>query len=277
MENRKFSRGEICAAFGVPEEIVTTTDTAKYDVMQGARLNFIENRVAPLCRRLEAEEEAVVRSIDPRAVGWFDLESLPILQNARRNRLASAKTGFEMGVPFNELNRVLDLGFKPLPWGDLGWVAGNLKVAGAEGKPAGDPNAEVDANPDPELARETDRPAIGPEANERKLRRRKLSRFLFEQRGRILSRVAEVFKAGAAMVGGALSLHVSEVLPAELEAAEAERLRAWLKPWAGAESDAAEFNHDTFAALRETLTAGTAAKETSEQLIERVKEIFNHR
>ena len=56
LENRKFSRGEICAAFGVPEEIVATTDHNKYDVMQGARLNFIENRVAPLCARLEADE-----------------------------------------------------------------------------------------------------------------------------------------------------------------------------------------------------------------------------
>src|ERR1043165_3001502 len=60
LENRKFSRAEICAAFGVPEEIITTTDHAKYDIMQGARLNFIENRVAPLCARLEAEENATV-------------------------------------------------------------------------------------------------------------------------------------------------------------------------------------------------------------------------
>ena len=29
LENRKFSRSEICAAFGVLEEIVTTTDNAK--------------------------------------------------------------------------------------------------------------------------------------------------------------------------------------------------------------------------------------------------------
>jgi phage portal protein BeeE len=58
LENRKLSRAEICAAFGVPEEIVTTTDHNKYDVMQGARLNFIENRIAPLCARLEAEENA---------------------------------------------------------------------------------------------------------------------------------------------------------------------------------------------------------------------------
>ena len=130
LENRKFSRAEICAAFGVPEEIVSATDYNKYDVMQGARLNFIENRIAPLCARLEAEEEVTVTTIDPTATGWFDLDSLPIMQTARRSRLAAAKTGFDMGLPFNELNRVLDLGFAPLPWGDSGYLPANLQPLG---------------------------------------------------------------------------------------------------------------------------------------------------
>src|SRR4051812_37545156 len=130
LENRKFSRSEICAAFGVPEEIVTTTDKAKYDVMAGARLNFIENRVAPLCARLEAEEQATVKAIDPNAVGWFDADSLPIMQEARRSRLVAARTGFEMGIPLNELNRVFDLGFKSFPWGDAGYLKSNLTPAG---------------------------------------------------------------------------------------------------------------------------------------------------
>jgi phage portal protein BeeE len=129
LENRKFSRSEICAAFGVPEEIVTTTDYNKYDVMAGARLNFIENRVAPLCSRLEAGEQATMKVIDPAASGWFDLESLPIMQQARRQRLEAARAGFEMGVPFNELNRAFDLGFKPLPWGEKGYVPSKLREA----------------------------------------------------------------------------------------------------------------------------------------------------
>jgi phage portal protein BeeE len=132
LENRKFSRAEICAAFGVPEEILTATEHAKYDVMQGARQNFIENRVAPLCCRLEAAEDVVVKSLDPNAVGWFDLDSLPIMQQARRNRLMAARTGFEMGIPFNELNRVLDLGFKHLPWGDEGYVAAGMQKIGGQ-------------------------------------------------------------------------------------------------------------------------------------------------
>ena len=99
LENRNFSRGEICAAFGVPEEIITSTNNAKYDVMAGARLNFIENRVAPLCRRLEAEEDRVVKTFDRNATGWFDIEALPIMQAALQNRLKSAKLAFDSTNP----------------------------------------------------------------------------------------------------------------------------------------------------------------------------------
>jgi len=178
LANRKFSRSEICAAFGVPEEIVTTTDKAKYDVMAGARLNFIENRIIPLCARLEAEENAttipaITNSISgenslahseqeragvrasgssieiqnskfKNAIGWFDVDSLPIMQEARRHRLAAAKTGFDMGIPFNELNRVFDLGFKSLPWGNNGYLKSNLTAAGtvSESSPAA-PKSDV--------------------------------------------------------------------------------------------------------------------------------------
>jgi len=149
LANRKFSLTEICAAFGVPEEVITTTNAAKYDVMSGTRLNFIENRVVPLCRRLEAEDDITVKSIDPNADGWFDTEDHPVLAEARRNRLAAARAGFDMGVPFNELNRAFDLGFKPLPWGDRGYLpstmqpAGQLDVQTSKSRPAAAPRVDV--------------------------------------------------------------------------------------------------------------------------------------
>ncbi|HSU55849.1 MAG TPA: phage portal protein [Candidatus Dormibacteraeota bacterium] len=151
LENRKFSRAEICAAFGVPEEIVTSTDHNKYDVMQGARLNFIENRVIPLCARLEAAENAtaipaLVKSLGEgslgrssienqkskieNVIGWFDTDSLPIMQEALKSRITTAKIGFDMGIPVNELNRIFDLGFRPVPWGDTGYLPKNLVPAG---------------------------------------------------------------------------------------------------------------------------------------------------
>jgi len=106
-------------------------DVPPHDVMAGARSNFIENRVAPLCSRLEAEEDVTVKAIDRKAVGWFDIDSLPIMQLARRSRLGAAKIGFDMGIPFNELNRIFDLGFKPLPWGNDGYLPARLqKISG---------------------------------------------------------------------------------------------------------------------------------------------------
>jgi hypothetical protein len=60
-------------------------------------------------------------------LGWFDIDSLPIMQQARRDRLAAAKIGFDMGIPLNELNRVLDLGFKPLPHGDTPYLPKTLQ------------------------------------------------------------------------------------------------------------------------------------------------------
>ncbi len=41
--------------------MITSTEAAKYDVMAGARLNLIENRVLPLCRWLKDEEDVVVK------------------------------------------------------------------------------------------------------------------------------------------------------------------------------------------------------------------------
>ena len=145
LENRKFSRGEICAAFGVPEEIITATEHAKYDVMAGARLNFIENRVVPLCRRLEAEEDVVVKSIEPEADGWFDVEDHPVLTQARTARLAAARAGFDMGIPFNDLNRAFDLGFRPLPWGDQGYIPRAMQPV--EGAKMQNPKSKVQGSP----------------------------------------------------------------------------------------------------------------------------------
>jgi hypothetical protein len=140
LANRKFSCTEICTAFGVPEEIITSTNNAKYDVMAGARLNFIENRVVPICRRLEAEEDITVKTIDPSASGWFD-EDHPVLTAARRERLTAARTGFDMGIPFNELNAAFDLGFKPLPWGNKGYVPSTMQPA--DGTAPLNPTVEV--------------------------------------------------------------------------------------------------------------------------------------
>lgn len=292
LDNRKFSRAEICAAFGVPEEIVTTTEHAKYDVMAGARLNFIENRVAPLCSRLEAEEQATVRSIDPQASGWFDLDSLPILQEARRQRLTAARTGFDMGLPFNELNRVLDLGFKPLPWGDRGYVGSKLQEVGnGVTKPAAETavpvrlleRRSVADEPEPVDAISRAEVLLGglKTAQVSALHRQllsKLQRFNFEQRGRVLARLAE--QLDEANGGGQLKPDLLLKVPDENRLLT-ERLHPMLVQANG--TTAEEFsetlngiNQARLEQLREGFAQALTQGESREQVIARVKAIYNH-
>jgi len=278
LENRKFSRAEICAAFGVPEEILTATDHAKYDVMQGARQNFIENRVAPLCGRLEAEEDVVVKAIEPKAVGWFDLDSLPIMQQARRNRLVTAKTGFDMGVPFNELNRLLDLGFKRLPWGDAGYLAGNLQKVG-ESPTKDSPLSTVrgplsEADPIDRalsfLERTVPAEPSAPEPESGaplKSEARRLRRFFFEQRGRVLKRLAEARRSADSPVR---ALELDVVLDA---AGEREKLRSMLASLDSPKAE--ELNQTHLNALRNSLADGMEQGETSEPLAARVRAVYN--
>jgi len=129
LENRKFNRQEICAVFGVPQELLGFTEDANRSVSDSARLNFIENRIAPLCQRIEAAMDREVKRFGPQVQGFFDIDNLPIMQIARRSRVETARKFFEMGVPFNDINRALDLGFPDYAWGNVGYVPNNLVAA----------------------------------------------------------------------------------------------------------------------------------------------------
>ena len=131
LENRKFNRQEICAVFGVPQELLGFTEDANRSVSDSARLNFIEHRIAPLCERIEAALDPEIKRFGPTVYGFFDIDSLPIMQSARRGLVETAGKFFQMGVPFNDINRALDLGFPDYPWGNSGYIPGNLQPVGA--------------------------------------------------------------------------------------------------------------------------------------------------
>jgi HK97 family phage portal protein len=126
LENRKFNRQEICSVFGVPQELLGFTEDANRSVSDNARLNFIENRIAPLCERIAAALDPEIKRFGPAIHGFFDIDSLPIMQTARRSRTETAQKLFQMGVPFNDINHALDLGFPNYTWGNTGYIPRNL-------------------------------------------------------------------------------------------------------------------------------------------------------
>jgi hypothetical protein len=136
LENRRFNRLEICAVFRVPQEILGFTEDANRSVSDSARLNFVENRIAPLCARIEAGIEPLIRLVagaPPRRIfGFFDVDALPVMQKARMARYAAAQDAFEMGVPLGICNQVFALGLPGnLPHGHRSYLPTRLREIGA--------------------------------------------------------------------------------------------------------------------------------------------------
>jgi len=130
MDNRKMNRQEICAAFfRVPQTLVGFSENANRAVAAQESLNFIENSILPLCTRLEAAIEPIVKSFGADLFGWFDTDSIPIMQQARRSRVETALKLLSLGYPANAINKTLDLGLPHLPWGDQGYLPSTLQPA----------------------------------------------------------------------------------------------------------------------------------------------------
>jgi HK97 family phage portal protein len=132
LEQRKFNRQEICAIFKVPQEIIGFTEDANRSVSESARLNFIENRIMPLLERIEAAFDPFIKAHDSGLWGWFDIESLPIMQKARQSRYAGASAAFAMGVPIDECSEIFDLGLPDnLPHAGRSYLPFSLQEVGS--------------------------------------------------------------------------------------------------------------------------------------------------
>src|SRR5439155_8079481 len=69
----------------------------------------------------------ILKSFGPDLVGWFDIDSIPLMQQARRNRVDTGVKLFSLGYPANAINKSLDLGLPHLPWGDRGYLPARLQ------------------------------------------------------------------------------------------------------------------------------------------------------
>lgn len=144
LETRKFLRQEIAAIFKVPESLMGYTDDKASSLSGGGqaisaeRLQFIEGPVMCHCHRIEAALQRIVQTFGDDLVGWFDVDSLPVMQEARRARLDTAVKAFGLGIPLNDVNTAYDLGFKQYAWGNKSFLPFNLQEVTAAGLGAGD-------------------------------------------------------------------------------------------------------------------------------------------
>ena len=156
LETRKLLRQEISAIYKVPEGLMGFSErkasslSGGGDALNEEKLTFVEQNLTAKCHRYEAALDPVIRTFGEDLVCWFDIEGLPIMQESRRARLDSAAKIFAMGMPVNVINRVYDLGFPDVAWGNKGFLPFNLQPADSMVALPGEDN------PDPAAAKPGD-------------------------------------------------------------------------------------------------------------------------
>lgn len=139
LETRNFLRAEIFSIFKVPEPLAGFTaklnDGGAGGSLDAVKISFVESTLGALCEKLECAVDPIVKSFGEEYVGWFDLDSLPIMQAARRTRWDTATKMFGMGVPMADINMNLDLGLPDQPWYKNGYLPFSVQVAGEPAEP----------------------------------------------------------------------------------------------------------------------------------------------
>lgn len=201
-EQRKFSREELLGAFRTPKALFNITEDLNYATFQGQMKVFWLYAIMPILRKIE--DAINVNLVWPTQKGVyfaFNIKNVPAFQEDFAEKVTTAKTLFDMGFTANEINQKLGLGFDDKDWRDFWWIGFNLmpadQIIAGEG-PAQNPNQDEDDDDDTKGAKPEEAPKmdilgwhtwkafVARQAPAERLMDKKLSRFFFEQRGRLL-------------------------------------------------------------------------------------------
>lgn len=133
LKGRAFTREEICAINGVPPPIIGIYENATLANIETAReIYWLDTMLVYLSGLIEAFNFSLVPDFDSsgntRIV--LDLSKVDALMGLLKKKAELSKIFWSMGVPFDEINQRLDLGFGEFPGSASGWIPANLNPAG---------------------------------------------------------------------------------------------------------------------------------------------------
>src|SRR5699024_4359562 len=127
IETRNLTRKEICAVYGVPEAMIVGMGDANRASAETVRRTCWLDTIVPLLDELACtltNELAREFGIDIRLN--YDVSCVPGLQDNHAEKMEVAKALHSMGVPFNVINEILELGFDDVEGGDVGYLPSSL-------------------------------------------------------------------------------------------------------------------------------------------------------
>jgi HK97 family phage portal protein len=123
IESRRFTRSEICSLFQVPPPIVGIYDDATLANIETARKIFWLDTIVPYLEDIKScFNLGLAPEFGPKLKLDYDLSNVQALQTNLTEKLGNAKQLWSMGVPFNQINKRLELGFDEIEGGDTGYL-----------------------------------------------------------------------------------------------------------------------------------------------------------
>ena len=127
IESRKLNREEICSIFGVPPVMVGLYENATLaNIETGRKIFWLDTIIPYLVDIRNSLNAALAAEYGTDIKLDFDTSTVEAIQENIQDKIANATSLFAMGVPFNEINKKLDLGFDEIEGGEVGYLAANL-------------------------------------------------------------------------------------------------------------------------------------------------------
>jgi len=116
-----FAREETLGNLGVPPILAGVLEYANYANGRTQERIFWNMAVQPVLRHLtEGLDSSFFARYAPELIGQFDTDDVAALKDDTGEKIGWGKTLWDMGVPANVINKLLDIGWDPkdVPWGN---------------------------------------------------------------------------------------------------------------------------------------------------------------
>lgn len=204
LEQRRWNREEIAMVFRVPMHLLSVyKDIKAYKGMVALDKGFWQQNLIPKMSYFEGMLFSKLFSYidNGRVWGEFDLSVVEALQEDFGEKVKTASEMNKMGWTINAINERLDMGMKPVPWGDVVFVPWNVVPADSLISGTAKPPKKEGEGGEKGILDEARKDIIWKEYLKRQQPHEnritsKIHRFFFEQRKRVLDALLELLGKG---------------------------------------------------------------------------------
>ena len=130
LQQRKFSREQIGAVFGVPGVLTNDPNNSNYSTAGVELRVFADTNWVPKVRYYEEVlRTQYFERFAPELEAFFDLSEAPGLREDVSEKIDRVVKMNRVGTPYNEAKTFVGLDLKDVPWGDTWWVNSSMVPA----------------------------------------------------------------------------------------------------------------------------------------------------